>query len=133
MASLFWIQISILVFLGGKNLVATIGNNLLLFVLLWSWLAFAFLEPVILLLLRAGGAPFPPGVTALAGLAVVLSLFLWAISDRRFGFPPYQALLYPLTMLLALGIALLSIVLALTGRASWKGRTIETRPKHLEG
>jgi len=113
----------------GKNFSATIGNNTLLFALIWTWLAYAFLEPVVLLALWAAGVPFAPGTTALAGLAVLISLLLWAISDRRFGFPVYRALLYPLTMLISAAIALLSLAFALTGRASWKGRIVETGPK----
>jgi hypothetical protein len=49
---------------------------------------------------------------------------VWAISDLRFGFPLYLALLYPLTIMMATAVAIFSVIFALTGRSTWKGRTL---------
>jgi len=59
---------------------------------------------------------------------LAFALLLIGASYRRFGFRPYLALVYPLTLAIVMGIAVYSVVLALTGRSYWKGRQI-ARPK----
>jgi len=46
------------------------------------------------------------------------------ISLWHFRFPIYLAFLYPLSMLLGAAIAMYSMIVTLTGRATWKGRRV---------
>jgi chlorobactene glucosyltransferase len=110
-----------------KNLFALFGYNIPLFLFIWLWLLMVFWEPLVVFTLGALGSVGPQNVI-LAAWAVVLSLLLWGFTYWRFGFPLYLTLLYPLTVLLTVVIALRSMVLTLLGRATWKGRRL-ARPQ----
>jgi chlorobactene glucosyltransferase len=108
-----------------KNLFAALGQRLLFFIGVWVWLAIVFLLPVAVLIAAVLGVPVPAVDARIALVGVALGLASWGISHLRFGFPLGLTLLYPITMLLALSIAVRSAILTLQGRATWKGRTLE--------
>lgn len=108
----------------GKNLYAVFGYNAPLFLFVWLWLAVVFCEPLIWLLLSASRAAIESSNVTLASASVLQSILLWGIVHQRCRFPRYLTLLYPLTMLAALGIAVRSLVLTLRGSATWKGRLL---------
>ena len=114
-----------------KNLFPGFDCNISAYTLLWLWVAVAFLEPPAILLAGLSGAAISGLSLALAGLAVVISVLLWGLSHRRFGFPFYLALCYPLTVLLAMAIAVWSLVLTLAGRSTWKGRRVVKQKVHF--
>jgi chlorobactene glucosyltransferase len=111
-----------------KNFFAVFQCRVLLFLFVWLWLGIVFLGPLILLALRATEVPIPGLSLSLAAAAVGCSLLLWGITDWRFGFSLYLTPLYPITILLAVTIALRSLALTLSGRATWKGRRL-IKPK----
>jgi hypothetical protein len=115
-----------------KNLLAVFNNKVAAHVFVWTWLAVAFVEPLVVLALRLAGAPVPALSVGLAGLAAGGSLLLWMIAYRRFGYPLHLTLLYPASMLLALAVAVRSVAVSLTGRATWKGRQLATIDQVLE-
>ena len=107
-----------------KNLFAGFGYRLLPFLVTWIWLVIAFLLPLGVLLLRLVGVPVPALDTGLALVGVVAGLASWGLAYLRFGVPAYLIPLYPVTLLLALYIALRSVRLAAEGQSTWKGRTL---------
>ena len=107
-----------------KNLFAGFGYRLLPFLVTWVWLVIAFLLPLGVLLLRLVGAPVPALDTGLALIGVAAGLASWGLAYLRFGVPAYLIPLYPVTLLLALYIALCSVLLAAEGQSTWKGRTL---------
>ncbi len=107
-----------------KNLFAGFGYRLLPFAFVWTWLATIFLLPIAILLLWLAGAGIATLDAAIAAAGVVFGLTLWGMSHLRFRFPLWLALLYPVSMLLALVIAVRSVALAAAGRSTWKGRTL---------
>ena len=111
-----------------KNLFAGFGYRLLPFAFVWTWLAIVFLMPLALLLLWLAGAGIPALDAAIAGAGVAFGVTLWGLSYLRFRFPLWLALLYPISLLLALVIAGRSVALAARGRSTWKGRTL-IRPR----
>lgn len=111
-----------------KNLFSAFGNRALPFVGVWLWLEIVFLLPVAVLLARLLGAPVPNLDAGIALAGVAAGLASWGMSHLRFGFPARLIPLYPLTMLLALTIALRSVALVRRGRTTWKGRTLVQRP-----
>jgi len=111
-----------------KNLFSAFGNRALPFVGVWLWLEIVFLLPVAVLLARLLGAPVPNLDAGIALAGVAAGLASWGVSHLRFGFPARLIPLYPLTMLLALTIALRSVALVRRGRTTWKGRTLVQRP-----
>jgi chlorobactene glucosyltransferase len=115
-----------------KNLLAVFGNKIPVHVFVWTWLAVAFVEPLAVLGLSLAGAPVPALSVRLAGLAAGGSLLLWLIAFHRFGYPLFLAFLYPASMLLAMVVAVRSVAVSLTGRATWKGRQLATVDQALD-
>ena len=107
-----------------KSLFGAFGYNPFLFVFVWLWLGLVFLEPPVVLALWGMGVGTGPFSPVLAAVAIGASIFSWGLTHWRFGFPRYLALLYPLTVSLAVVVALRSLVLTWTGRAMWKGRAL---------
>lgn len=112
----------------GKNVFGVFGYGVLRYVVSWPVLVLAYLLPTTVLAASALGSPLAGANVALAAVTWALTAGQFAAGYRRFDYPPMLALLYPLTFLLIATIALWSLVLALTGRASWKGRRIERMP-----
>lgn len=111
-----------------KNLFAGFNFKILKFILIWMWLGIAFIEPIIVLAIALAGLVSLSAFSIfLATAAIAISLVIWGISNWRFHFPMYLTLLYPLTIAIALSIAIGSIISALTGKINWKGRTF-SRP-----
>jgi chlorobactene glucosyltransferase len=111
-----------------KNLFAGFGYRVLRFVLVWLWIVLAFLSPIIILIMGISMSNIPQYSMILAGIDVIFSLLIWGVSHWRFRFPFYLTFLYPISVILMLIIALGSMVLTITGRANWKGRTF-MKPK----
>lgn len=110
-----------------KNLFAAFGFRVLPFLFVFTWLALMFWQPLVVLALRAAGqAP----LAGLAGVEICigLSVLLWSIPYAAIGVPLWLALLYPLTALANLLVALESLRRSLAGRLSWKGRGIQRAP-----
>jgi chlorobactene glucosyltransferase len=110
-----------------KNLYAAFDYRLPQFVFVWTWLSIVFVAWPILLALGALGITLPGFAPDWAAVAVAASFALWLLVCRRFGFPSVLAMLYPISMALAVVIAFRSMALTLTGRATWRGRALVTR------
>jgi chlorobactene glucosyltransferase len=108
----------------GKNLFALFENNTLVFTFVWLWLLTAFWEPLIVIGRAVlTGSAFTRSIH-LALAAAGCSLLLWGLAYWRFRFPLYLTLLYPLTILVTVGVAFRSMILTLRGNATWKGRSL---------
>ncbi len=107
-----------------KNLFAGFGYRVLPFLLIWLWIGIVFLQPPIVLALIAAGLLHSTYSVVMAVAGIFFAVLLWGISNARFGFPLHLALLYPATIVLVLFIAVRSVVFAVRGRATWKGRTM---------
>jgi len=107
-----------------KNLFAAFEYHLPAFVLIWIWLTVVFLEPLVIVAIALAGRPLGGVSTLLAATAAGMSLLLWAVCCWRFGFSLHVAICYPVRMLLAVMIAMGSMVLTLLGRTTWKGRRL---------
>jgi len=114
----------------GKNLFAAFDYRVLPFLFVWLWMGMVFLQPVILLALSAIGFSVPDRSIALAAVAVILSLVVWSVTCRRLVFPLYLPLIYPAIIGLWVILALRSMVLALMGRGTWKGRVLAGQKVH---
>jgi len=109
-----------------KNLFAAFNFHLLVYFFVFLWLAVLFLVPLAVLVSSPFGlAPTaqPWALTACIGA----SLLLWIIPYAETGIPFYLGFLYPFTILANEVVALRSLFYSLTGRLSWKDRTL-TRP-----
>ena len=107
-----------------KNVFAFFEYRILFYLAAWLWVAIVFLVPPVTLVswnLRIPLTNFPPN---LAAIATLQSLLLWRIAYRRFRIPAYLVLFYPLSLSLFILIGLRSLVITLTGRATWKGRQL---------
>jgi chlorobactene glucosyltransferase len=111
-----------------KNLFAAFDYRILPFLFVWLWLGLVFCEPAFLLLSIIIAPTWEGPSGGLAVAAIVVSLLLWAVIYRRCGFPLYLALLYPVTIIVAVAIAFRSLYQTVTGRARWKGRRLTAPP-----
>jgi chlorobactene glucosyltransferase len=110
-----------------KNLFAIFDFRLGVFLFAYLWLGMLFLEPLLVLLAKVGG--FAPAASyGELTVCIILSLFVWCLPYAELALPAYLGLIYPLTMLANELAAFRSLVLSLSGRLSWKGRTL-ARPK----
>jgi chlorobactene glucosyltransferase len=105
-----------------KNIFAFFDYRLSLFLIAWAWIAAAFLAPPFVLAARSLKVPVESYPYSLALLAAGESVLLWGIAYRRFRFPLYLALLYPLSLVIFVLIAFRSLVYTLLGQSTWKER-----------
>lgn len=110
-----------------KNYFAAFDFHLLPYLFVFAWLALMFWEPIILLARRALGLTTYARLEEIV-LCIALSLVLWLIPYLLLKIPPGLALFYPLTILAVEVVALRSLWLSLTGRLSWKDRSLD-RPR----
>ena len=108
-----------------KNVFGFFNYCILPYIFVWGAAAFLFLEPLRLAVLAAlsGWADTLPA--KLAFIVVFESFFLFFLAYRRLGIPLYMTFFYWLTILLFVIVAMRSMVCSITGRASWKGRTLK--------
>ena len=115
-----------------KNLYATFGNNLLVYIPVWLWLIAVFLFPMFVLGLALSGWAVPRTSVLLALVTVGCSIILWGITHLRFRYPLYLTLLYPVTVFLWVLMAARSMVMTIAGKNTWKGRTLNIKVKPAE-
>lgn len=108
-----------------KNVFGFFDYRICPFVLVWCAVAAIFLGPLRILTGGILANQFFSATPRLALIAVLEMLLLFFIAYRRLGIPTYMALFYWLTILLFFLVAMRSMVLSLTGHASWKGRTLK--------
>ena len=110
-----------------KNMFASYNYNIPLFIATWLWILFVFWQPIIAL--SALKTPdYPPTLSlGLAAISIIASLLLWAIYYQRFKFPLYMVIFYPLSAALMAIISVSSMVLTLSGKATWKDRKMPNR------
>jgi len=111
-----------------KNLFGVFGYRVVPFAFVWLWLLLLFWEPLIVLALALAGLPLSGQSVALAAIAIGASLVVWGLPYYRLGFPLGAVLAYPISIMLMVFLAGRSLVLALNGHSTWKGRRL-IRPR----
>lgn len=114
-----------------KNLYATFGRILPLYLFIWLWMAVAFVEPWALIIWYSLGKILEipnPWITQaslqLIAAAILLSFLQWGLVYWRLRFPIRLILIYPLSVLFFAWLAFRSMIFNITGKATWKGRMI---------
>lgn len=110
-----------------KNLFAAFDFRLLIYLFVFLWLAILFWMPPMVLVIWAFGLAPTARIIDL-GVCMGLSLLLWMIPYREMGIPFYLGFLYPITVLGNEVVAFRSLIFTLTGRLTWKDRTL-AKPK----
>jgi len=108
-----------------KNVFAFFDYRILPFLLTLGVVAVAFLEPPLALAARALNMPLTTFPTNLATLAVIESYILWQIAYRRFKFPAWLVFFYPFSLTMFILVGLRSLVMTLSGTATWKERDLD--------
>jgi chlorobactene glucosyltransferase len=106
-----------------KNLFAAFEFRLLPYLFSFTWLVLMFLEPLIVALLLAIGKIDLTAPWTLAAW-LILSLLIWIIPYISLKMPIWLAFMFPVTVLSISYTAIRSLWLSLTGKLSWKGRSI---------
>lgn len=107
-----------------KSTFATFNFDPFFLVLMWTQVVIFFVSPPVVLGIGLAQPQVPMEITAMAAVAVILNLVLWGVSHVRFHFPLYLVLIYPLSAVFMLVVALASMVLTMQGKALWKGRSM---------
>lgn len=107
-----------------KNLFAFFDHRAVLYLLAWTWMGIAFLEPPAVLLLSFLNVPLEYFPARLAWIALLESLALFAIAFHRLRFPSYLVLLYPVIVAISVFIALRSFIFTGLGLGIWKARRV---------
>lgn len=108
----------------GKNLFSVFGYHSAIFLFIWYWMGIAFIEPPIVAALGFTGVVQYDKLAWLCLVNTALGFTIWAIALTRFKFPWYLIFLYPLIIAMSIGLAVTSFMLAVSGKTSWKGRTL---------
>ena len=112
-----------------RNVFAAFGYAILPYAFVWGWLAYVVLGPVVAtVFVVALPGRFPPIEPGLLAATIVLSLAHWTVAYARLRLPLWPALLYPLTFLAFLAVAVRSFVVGVRRRATWKGRPVARPP-----
>jgi chlorobactene glucosyltransferase len=104
-----------------KNIFAVFNHHLLLYCIGWFWIAISFLVPAFVLFNSFTSSNFSKPI---ALVAVIEALLMLGLAYRRFHFPAYLVLLYPVSLLIFTWIAFRSLAYSFMGYGSWKGREI---------
>jgi chlorobactene glucosyltransferase len=107
-----------------KNLFAFFDNHIFLYLLAWTWMAFVFLVPPLVILLNLFNLPFGFFSTSLAWIAILEAILLFAIAFHHFRFPKYLIPLYPVSLAVFVFIAYRSLIFTLNGFGNWKTRKL---------
>jgi chlorobactene glucosyltransferase len=110
-----------------KNLFAAFDFRLLPYLFVFGWLAVVFWAPLVNLGIYFLGET-QPATLEQSVLCILLSLLLWLIPYRELRIPLYLGLLYPVTILANVVVAIKSLSFSLSGKLSWKDRPLE-RPR----
>jgi chlorobactene glucosyltransferase len=107
-----------------KSVFAVFDYRILPFVLGWSLVGLAFLEPVVALVSRWLRHPLTSLPVEYAALGVGISLLLWMVAYRRFHFPAWLVFYYPLSLALFILVAARSLIQTALGTSTWKDRLL---------
>ncbi|HTW92055.1 MAG TPA: glycosyltransferase [bacterium] len=111
-----------------KNLFALFNYRVLVALFVWCWLLTITWHPIAgVAAAVAAGHPVPlvPAAT------IVIEAGIWLLASLEFGLPWHLFLLGPAIVTVSAFTGIRAMVLALTGRARWKGRRLATRRPRL--
>jgi chlorobactene glucosyltransferase len=110
-----------------KNMFASFDYNIPLSIFTWLWVIFVVWEPIVALATH-NMTDYPPTLSlGLAAIAIVATILLLCIYYQRFKFPIYMIIFYPISIVLMATISASSMILTLSGRATWKDRKMPDR------
>jgi chlorobactene glucosyltransferase len=109
----------------GKNIFAFFDYRILPYVFVWMAVIICFLEPILAIISRPLGGNISARLFNYAVIAVLETIALFIVGYHALRIPLYLIPFYPLTIFLFVLVAIRSMVLTLTGRASWKGRELK--------
>jgi len=107
-----------------KSTFATFNFDPYFLILMYTLVLIFYVSPPIVLGIGLSQPQIPLEITAMAGIAVVLNLVLWTVSNLRFHFPLYVVLFYPFSAIFMTVVAFASMILTMQGKALWKGRSM---------
>lgn len=102
-----------------KNLFSVFRNRVLLHIFIWTWLLITTMVPLIYLLAYPGGESMPAAL-----ISAALTLSYWSVAFSRAKVPLPLAFAYPVMLPLWFWLAMRSMAMVLSGKATWKGRGI---------
>lgn len=111
-----------------KNLFGAFGYAVLPYAFVWPWLAWVYLEPLVVLAACLLAPERTAAPTGLLTATIALSLAQWVYVYARLRLPVWPAILYPLTLLGFEAMAVSSFVSGVRRKTAWRGRNVD-RPR----
>lgn len=111
----------------GKTIFSAFGRKIIPFLFVWLWLFCVFTEPLVVAGIRIAGGPISDISLGIALTTISVSLILWTINVVRFRFRWWIVFLYPVVFAVTWTMSVYAVGLAITGKATWKGRNIHNR------
>ena len=112
----------------GRNLFAAFGYAVIPYAFVWGWLGFVHVEPIAVWALHVAMPARVPAEPLLLGATVTLALVTWVVTYARLRLPTWPAMIYPVTILVFLLVAVRSFIVVVSDRAAWKGRAVARPP-----
>ena len=107
-----------------KNLFPVFGKHLGLFAFVWTYILYTAWQPIVVILTLLSSGVGREGIMLPALLTLSLSSALWAFTAIRFRASLVLAFLFPVVTVISWFIAARSAFWHLTGRGTWKGKSI---------
>lgn len=114
-----------------KNLFAVFGKRLGLFAFVWTYILYTAWQPIALILAHLITGVGGEDIMLPTLLTLSLSSALWAFTAIRFRTSVVLAIVFPVITVLSWFIAARSAFWHLTGRGTWKGKSIHASKEPL--
>jgi len=89
----------------------------------WYWMLVITWHPLVSVVVRGLQRDFTAQFWS-AAATIVLAAAIWLLVALKTRMPWHLFLLYPVTMTVAAGLGIWSLVLTIAGRTGWKGRSL---------
>ncbi len=106
-----------------KNYFALFDYRVLVALFVWYWMLVITWHPLISAAVRGLRHDFGAQFRS-AAATVLLAAGIWLLVAIKTRMPRHLPLLYPVTMTVAAGLGIRSMVLTIAGRTTWKGRSL---------
>lgn len=106
-----------------KNFFALFDYRVVVALFVWYWMLVITWHPLVSVVVRSLRHDFAAQFWS-AAATILLSAFIWLLVAIKTRMPWHLSLLYPVTMTVAAGIGVWSMILTIAGRTAWKGRSL---------
>ncbi len=113
-----------------KNFFALFDYRVLVALFVWYWMLVITWHPLVAVIVRGLQRDVSAQFRS-AALTILLAAAIWLLVALKTRMPWHLFLHYPVTMTVAAGLGIWSLILTVAGRTGWKGRALVRHPIKL--